>query len=122
MTEDPGLTRHHRHLLQRLAAEDPRSPLSEMARDLLAGRTTPRTVMASGIYDEALGTGAASMAEWYTTASPEDREAALSLGQNTLAQLAEEERAGVPDTPPNLPTPQDDDEDEDFSQQDPLRP
>jgi hypothetical protein len=120
------MTRHHRQLLQRLAAGEPRSPLAEMARDLLAGRTTPRSVIASGIYDEALGQGGAAAARWYATASPDDREAALSSGQDTVARLAVEERAGVPDEVPGNPAgtsiPGSPVEDEDFSELDPLRP
>jgi hypothetical protein len=106
MTEEPfaeltpGLTRHRRQLLQKLA-ENTKSPeLAEMARGLLAGQLTPRGIMTSGIYDEALGAGVQAFSSWYSTASEQAKEEATRTGQAQLEQLAEDERAGLPDGGP----------------------
>jgi hypothetical protein len=47
VTEEPGpgLTRHRRQLLQKLAADDRNPALAEMARELLSGRATPAGVV-----------------------------------------------------------------------------
>jgi hypothetical protein len=106
MTEEPsaelspGLTRHRRQLLQKLA-ENTKSPeLAEMAKGLLAGRLTPSGIVTSGVYDEALGSGVRAFSSWYSTASEHEKQDAARNGEAKLEQLAEEERAGVPDGGP----------------------
>jgi hypothetical protein len=93
----PGLTRHRRQLLQKLAGNSKSPELAEMAKGLLAGRLTPSGIMASGVYDEAMGAGVRAFGSWYTTASEQEKEQAARDGEVKLEQLAEDERAGVPD-------------------------
>lgn len=99
MTEpelQPGLDRHRRQLLTRLAADDQNPVLAEMARELLAGRMTPVDVLTTRAYDEALAPGAEALTSWYASTSEEDREAAASSGRAELVRLTEDELAGVP--------------------------
>jgi hypothetical protein len=106
MTEEPfaelspGLTRHRRQLLQKLAGNTKNPELAEMAKGLLAGRLTPRGIMTSGVYDEALGSGVQAFSSWYSTASEQEKEEAARAGQAELEQLAQDERAGLPDDGP----------------------
>ncbi|MET9625846.1 hypothetical protein ABZX92_00145 [Lentzea sp. NPDC006480] len=95
----PGLDRHQRQLLKKLVANEQSPALAEMAKELLAGRTTPAQILTSRAYDEALGAGAEALSSWYATTSDEDRQALAEQGQAELARLAEDELAGVPDGP-----------------------
>lgn len=95
----PGLDRSRRLLLKELAANDKSPVLAEMARELLAGRTTPAAILGSRAYDEALGAGAQALTSWYATTSEEEKQAAAERGHAELARLTEDELAGVPDSP-----------------------
>ena len=114
----PGLDRHQRQLLIRLAANDQSPALAEMARELLAGRMTPAQVINTRAYDEALGAGSEALASWYASTSEEDRQAAAEQGRAELVRLTEDELAGVPDGPPAEPRrPRAPEPDEDMTEQ-----
>jgi hypothetical protein len=104
----PGLDRRQRLLLKQLAADEQNPVLAELARELIAGRTTPAEVLVSRAYDEALGPGAEALTAWYAGASEEDREAAAAQGRAELVRLTEDELAGVPDEPQAVPAPEED--------------
>lgn len=119
MTEEPSpeLATHRHDLLRRLAANDRDPALAEMARELLAGRTTPAGVLTSGIYDEALAPGVQAFTSWYTSASEQERQAAAQQGEKVLADLADD----APVTRPRRPPRPRGGEDDDFSDRTYLR-
>lgn len=113
MTEpelQPGLDRHQRQLLTRIAANDQSPVLAELARELLAGRMTPADVLTTRAYDEALGPGAEALTSWCATTSEEDRAAAAAQGRAELVRLTEDELAGVPDGPVGQVVPEPDED------------
>src|SRR5262245_38193671 len=66
------------------------------------GRLTPRDVMASSVYTEALTGGAAGeCAAWYETASESERAEAAALGHANQAELARQREESPP--PPVRP-------------------
>lgn len=114
----PGLDRHQRQLLIRLAANDRSPALAEMAGELLAGRMTPAQVISTRAYDEALGAGSEALASWYAGTSEEDRQAAAEQGRAELVRLTEDELAGVPAGSPAAPRrPRAPEPDEDMTEQ-----
>ncbi|WP_156213377.1 hypothetical protein [Lentzea aerocolonigenes] len=114
----PGMDRHQRQLLKKLVANEQSPALAEMAKELLAGRTTPAQILNSRAYDEALGAGAEALSSWYATTSDEEKQAQAEKGQAELARLAEDELAGVPDGPEPVKKPVKEPEpDEDMTEQ-----
>jgi hypothetical protein len=102
-----------RKLLQKLSINGKNPALAEMARELLAGRISPREVMTSSSYASALEPGVAQFQQWYGRLSDEQRAEQEECGRAALDRLANE-----PETPAvrawrqNLPEGH---EDEDFS-------
>lgn len=110
---DPTNDAVRRKLLQKLSSNSKNPALAEMARELLAGRITPREVMTSSSYAAALEPGVAQFQEWYGGLSDEQRAEQEELGRSALERLANE-----PETPPvraRRQNPPEGYEDEDFS-------
>ncbi|MDX8033279.1 hypothetical protein SK803_23930 [Lentzea sp. BCCO 10_0856] len=110
---DPTNDAVRRKLLQKLSINSKSPALAEMARELLAGRITPREVMTSSSYASALEPGVAQFQEWYGGLSDEQRAEQEELGRAALDRLA-----GEPETPPartRRQNPPEGYEDEDFS-------
>jgi hypothetical protein len=94
--EDAMLALAHQRALRRLADQSPDPVLREMAREVLAGRLTPREVATSSLYAEALINATQKFTTWRESASEEEFEQAAEHGRTTLAELAEQ----PPDRPP----------------------
>lgn len=110
---DPTNDAVRRNLLQKLSINGKNPALAEMARELLAGRITPREVMTSSSYASALEPGVAQFQEWYGGLPDEQRAEQEELGRAALDRLANE-----PETPPvraRRQNPPEGYEDEDFS-------
>lgn len=110
---DPTDDAVRRKLLQKLSTNSKNPALAEMARELLAGRLTPRQVMTSSSYASALEPGVAQFKQWYGNLSDKQRAEQEELGRAALVQLANE-----PETPPastRRQNPPGGSEDEDFS-------
>jgi DNA-binding transcriptional MocR family regulator len=87
-----------RKLLEELSRNTRQPVLAEMAREMLAGRLTPRQAMSSDAYMTALGGVAQQTITKYRDMSPEERAAEEREGRLAVERLmAEEERpARVP--------------------------
>lgn len=88
--DDPGHVRHRRQLLRELAANPKNRAIADLARDLLAGRTTPAEIMASGAYQEEFSTGASKFGDWYGSLSDEDRQRVAGQARAEFDRLADE--------------------------------
>lgn len=110
---DPTDDAVRRKLLQKLSTNSKNPALAEMARELLAGRLTPRQVMTSSSYAPALEPGVVQFKQWYGSLSDKQRAEQEELGRAALDRLANE-----PDAPPastRRQSPPEGYEDEDFS-------
>ena len=82
-----------RKLLEELSRNTRQPVLAEMAREMLAGRLTPRQAMSSDAYMTALGRVAQQTIAKYRDMSPADRAAEEREGRLAVERLmAEEER------------------------------
>lgn len=82
-----------RKLLEELSRNTRQPVLAEMAREMLAGRLTPRQAMSSDAYMTALGGVAQRTITKYRDMSPEERAAEEREGRLAVERLmAEEER------------------------------
>lgn len=114
---DARLTAHRRRLLERLAANTTSPAVADLARDLLAGRITPREAAASGAFAEEFNKAVAPYTRWYGSLSEAEREDAARQG---LEQLDEESAAADPGGGQS-PVPRGDDEEADYSERTWLR-
>lgn len=110
---DPTDDAVRRKLLQKLSVNTKNPALAEMARELLAGRITPRQVMTSSSYASALEPGVAQFKQWYGGLSDKQRGEQEELGRAALDRLANEPEA--PPVKPRRQNPPEGNEDEDFS-------
>lgn len=82
-----------RKLLEELSRNTRQPVLAEMAREMLAGRLTPRQAMSSDAYMTALGGVAQQTITKYSEMSPEERAAEEREGRLAAERfMAEEER------------------------------
>lgn len=110
---DPTDDAVRRKLLQKLSVNSKNPALAEMARELLAGRISPREVMTSSSYASVLEPGVAQFQQWYGSLSDKQRAEQEELGRAALERLADE-----PETPQvraRRQNPPEGREDEDFS-------
>jgi len=80
-----------RKLLEELSRNTRQPVLAEMAREMLAGRLTPRQAMASDAYMTALGGVAQQTITRYRDMSPEERAAEEREGRLAVERLMAEE-------------------------------
>ncbi|KAA9163638.1 hypothetical protein FPZ12_009035 [Amycolatopsis acidicola] len=86
--------------------------LAELASELLAGNVTPRSVLESGLYGEALAPATDRLATWYSGLSESEKAEQSALAEDATRQLAAEQ--------PPTPRPKRvlEEEYEDFSERD----
>jgi hypothetical protein len=90
---DPGRARMLRESLRRLADHGEQPELREMARDVLAGRTTLRAAMQAQAYRGPLGEQVTKFLDWYRNLSPEERTRQEAAGRQQLDRLRAIEKA-----------------------------
>lgn len=95
---DPSLVRATKSSLARLRDGVAGDDLAEMARDLLDGRISLRSVVRSGVYTESLLRASAGAAEWLDSMSPEEIERVADEARQTLALEHENDVAKEDDT------------------------
>lgn len=99
-TDDKGLQRSRRQALKRLADGCGGPELTELAREMLAGRLTAWQAATSNTYSEALIGRLGGFASYYETLSQEERDSLAEAGRARLDELADE--PDEPDDPDEL--------------------
>jgi len=84
---DPGRARLLTESLRHLAEQDARPELRELAQQVLAGRSTLRQTMMSGVYREALGQRMDVFLQWYRGLTPQERARQEAAGREQLERL-----------------------------------
>lgn len=74
MSGNPRLARALRDSLERMSGGAAGPAMAEMARDLLAGRTSLRAVGSSSAYADYFRDAAAKYAEWQHSLTPEEQD------------------------------------------------
>ena len=96
MAENPKLAESVKESLRRLAGGSAGPALAEMAKELLAGRTSLREIGRSQAYAPELGAGVARFQQWHRDLTPEQR---AELERQTQARFT----SGGSDSPPERP-------------------
>jgi hypothetical protein len=90
--DDRGTTRLLRDSLRRLADQDGATELRDLARDVLAGRTTLRQAALSEAYGPALFRRGGEYARRFRELDADERERLAEEGARRLRELADGER------------------------------
>lgn len=93
---DTGLAESRRRTLETLASGKAGAEMAEMAKGVLAGHLSPRDVLLSGTYDEALASASSGFTAWYGELAEDDKEAVAERGRESLDSLAREVLLGKP--------------------------
>lgn len=111
---DPVTDRARRNLLQKLKRDTKNRQLAELASELLAGNITPRSVLESDLYGEALAPVTQHLAAWYSSLSEQEKAEHATQGEEALRQLADDQTS-TPNPASRAHRAPATDEDEDFS-------
>jgi hypothetical protein len=98
-SDEPAQHQARKKLLTELAGNSRNPALAEMARELLAGNVTPRGLVESGLYGEALGESTTRLDTWYGELSEDQKDEAAAQGAEVIRQLAVDADTDAPKRP-----------------------